>query len=414
MFIFLELTREEFDQFSSNHDQGNYLQSLAMADLLEKRGWDVHLVGIKSKNTVVAGTLLSSMSIKVGRYFSILGGPLLDYNNNYLLTLFFESLKEYIKKNKGLYLNISPNIVYKYCDDRGACLLEKNVLVHQSLLSYGFIHNGFTHTYANENPRVVYVKDLTNLTEQNLIKSYNSSTRTKVNKTKKSNIKIRELTREELPLFEQIMIHTATRQSFNDKGLNYYKHLYDSFGDKAHFMVAEIDFFQYIQENQSKLEKLQQKLKNYSDKEDKLKQYENVQREILALKKKIIETQEFLTTKESEQALAVGLFIDMPQETLFLFGGMYNKYKNFLSPSYYLQHVMMEQSIFKGIERYNFYGIEGIYDGSDGVLNFKKGFEGIVEEKVGTYTLVTSPIKYNMYCALKKIIGNLNSTGVKK
>lgn len=48
------------------------------------------------------------------------------------------------------------------------------------------------------------------------------------------------------------------------------------------------------------------------------------------------------------------------------------------------------------------------------MLNFKKGFEGIVEEKVGTYTLVTSPIKYNMYCALKKIIGNLNSTGVKK
>ncbi|MCB8501398.1 aminoacyltransferase, partial [Enterococcus faecalis] len=72
-----------------------------------------------------------------------------------------------------------------------------------------------------------------------------------------------------------------------------------------------------------------------------------------------------------------------------------------------LQHAMMKQSIEKNLNRFNFYGIEGVYDGSDGVLNFKKGFEGVVEEQLGSYMLVTNPFKYSIYTAMKKGIAKV-------
>lgn len=97
--------------------------------------------------------------------------------------------------------------------------------------------------------------------------------------------------------------------------------------------------------------------------------------------------------------MATGLFIESPQGMVFLSGGMYGHYKNFLSPSYYLQHVMIQQAIAKGLTR--IHGINNVYDDSKEFSNFKKSFKGEEEEQLGTYTLIISSLKYMLY---KKII----------
>ena len=43
-----------------------------------------------------------------------------------------------------------------------------------------------------------------------------------------------------------------------------------------------------------------------------------------------------------------------------------------------LQEYMMLETIKRGIPRYNFLGIQGIFDGSDGVLRFKQNFNGYI------------------------------------
>lgn len=406
---FVELTSDEFNVFSSKHPQGTYVQSVEMAQLLQKRGWQTVFVGLKKEQEIVAAALMSCKPIKLGKYFSISGGPLMDYDDAEIVTEFFEEIKKYIKKHHGLLLKVAPNFVYQHLDSEGTPLDKPQMGIHKRLLGCGLHHNGFTHTYTNDNPRVVYTKDLTNLTEKQLLKSYHSSTRTKVNKTAKSGMTVRKLSREELPLFEDVMFHTANRQDFHDKGLDYYQDLYDSFGNQAHFVATEINFNDYAEDNLKKIEKLQKKIERIGDDETKKGQRENAETELSALKKRLEDVQEFLTLTEKNQKeiLAVGLFIERPQGMLFLFGGMYDQYKNFLSPSYFLQHAMMKQSIEKNLNRFNFYGIEGVYDGSDGVLNFKKGFEGVVEEQLGSYMLVTNPFKYSIYTAMKKGIAKV-------
>ncbi|MHC5227325.1 peptidoglycan bridge formation glycyltransferase FemA/FemB family protein [Enterococcus sp. LJL99] len=404
----VELTDREFDKFAKKHEQGNFLQSVEMAKLLIKRGKNVFFLGMKEDSQVVGAALLFSSPLKMGQSFSIYGGPLLDYSNSQLLNDFLNEVQLFIKKHKGLLLDFSPNLVYQFRNDDGtpSLLSEVQKNVNQTIIKCNFQHDGIDSGYSNSSPKVIYTKNLNELSEKDLIKTYHSSTRAKVNKAAKSNMIIRELSREELPKFEAAMKHTATRCFFSDKGLDYYKALYDSFGEQAHFMAVEINFYDYFQQLMKKIIELQQKI----DCLEKLPKYaskqKNMQNELQRLEKCLATVHDFVKNENQIEILAVGLFIERPQEMLFLFGGMYDQYKKILSSSYYLQHIMMKKTIQKGIPRYNFYGIEGVYDGSDGVLNFKKGFGGIVEERLGNYIGITQPVKYKIYRTIKKLINN--------
>ena len=65
----------------------------------------------------------------------------------------------------------------------------------------------------------------------------------------------------------------------------------------------------------------------------------------------------------------------------------------------------MLETIKRGILRYNFLGIQGIFDGSDGVLRFKQNFNGYIVRKMGTFRYYPSPLKYKMISLIKKLLG---------
>lgn len=80
-----------------------------------------------------------------------------------------------------------------------------------------------------------------------------------------------------------------------------------------------------------------------------------------------------------------------------------------MDPTICCWFIMMKQAIDKGLTWFNLYGVEGVYDGSDGVLNFKKGFGEVVEEQLGTYLLIVNPIKYNIYQVMKTVYRSLKN-----
>lgn len=103
MSDFVELTNDEFYFFSYKHPQGSYLQSLEMCTLLRKRKWQTIFVGLKRKQKIIAAALMASKSIKIGKYYSISAGPLMNYENNELVIEFFFKIKNYIKKITDYY-----------------------------------------------------------------------------------------------------------------------------------------------------------------------------------------------------------------------------------------------------------------------------------------------------------------------
>ena len=54
------------------------------------------------------------------------------------------------------------------------------------------------------------------------------------------------------------------RREYSDKSLEYYEHFYDAFGEQAEFLVASLNFSEYmskLQGEQSKLEEILDKLR---------------------------------------------------------------------------------------------------------------------------------------------------------
>jgi len=98
------------------------------------------------------------------------------------------------------------------------------------------------------------------------------------------------------------------------------------------------------------------------------------------------------------------LFIEQPQEMNYLYSGTYEEYMDYYGP-YQIQDLMINRAVEHGIKRYNFYGIAGKFDGTDGVLGFKTAFNGYARQLVGNFTMPVNPIKYKIYRLLKTLIG---------
>lgn len=60
-----------------------------MCTLLRKRKWQTIFVGLKRKQKFIAAALMASKSIKIGKYYSISAGPLMNYEDNELIIEFF-------------------------------------------------------------------------------------------------------------------------------------------------------------------------------------------------------------------------------------------------------------------------------------------------------------------------------------
>ncbi|SJZ71592.1 alanine adding enzyme [Pilibacter termitis] len=407
---FTTLTEEEYQRHAQNHPLANFLQTKEMARVRKMRGWGVEYVGVKENGEVIATALLARMKIRFGYYYDIDGGFLADFDNKELLSVFTNGLKQHLKSNGALYLTMTPNVVYQQRDWNGNVVGTPKREILNELTSLGFVHHGFEKGFSTASPRWVFVKELRGLDEKSLRKSYQKDAIYSVKKTAQFGITLRELPYEELDKFKQLTEHTAKRRSFQDKPLDYYQAVFKEFGEKAKFMVAEINFKDYIEnlrkreeELQAKLDRIAQNLEKTPNSSKMLNQQREFEAQKATHEKRIEEAEEFRKESGDEDVLLAGaLFIIGKQEVIYLFSGTYDKYKNFYAP-YLIQDEMMKFTIENGIEKYNFYGIDGNFDGSDGVLKFKQSFTGVVEEKIGSFDLVIQPMKYKFYQMLRRI-----------
>ena len=168
-----------------------------------------------------------------------------DYHDTEALTFFMDALKRHAKAKGASQLEITPESPYRLRDTNGASLPDDqngapdNKLIER-LEAIGFTHGGFTVGYTAV-PRWRYLKDLTGITdEKSLLKSYDKRTQWSVKRAQSMGVHVRELSDDELGVFARIEQQTAERRSFEYRGEAYFHRFKEAFGNKAHFMVAEI------------------------------------------------------------------------------------------------------------------------------------------------------------------------------
>lgn len=403
------LTKEEFQTYSNQVSCRSFMQSVQMGDLLEKRGAQIVYLALKQEGKTQVAALVYSLPMLGGLHMELNSGPI--YTQQDALPVFYAELKEYAKQNGVLELLVKPYETYQTFDSEGNAIDVKKKSIIQGLTDLGYQFDGLTTGYPNGEPDWLYYKNLTDLTEKNLLNSFSKKGKPLVKKTETFGIQLKKLKREELSIFKDITRLTSERREYSDKSLEYYEKFYDAFGNQAEFLIATLNFSEYLsklQSEQAKLEGILDKLRldlsknpHSEKKQNQLREYSS-QFETFEVRK--AEARDLIEKYGDEDVVLAGsLFVYMPQETTYLFSGSYTEFNKFYAPALLQKYVMLE-SIKRGIQKYNFLGIEGIFDGSDGVLRFKQNFNGYIVRKAGTFRYYPKPLKFKVISLIKKLL----------
>lgn len=401
---FCELSDKEFEDYALNHQQSNFFQSLYMKELLKQENREVYLLGMKDENNnIVAATLLASSGSFMGKKtYEALKGFLIDYNNKELLAKFTNYIKQFIKEHNGFRLIIDPYIVAKE-RDTDANVVENGI--DNSGVIYYLNKMGFKEVKNSAQVKWTYVLDINGKTSDELLKLCRPNTRNYINRTlNKYKLTLDELSFEELPLFKKITQDTCLRRGFPDRSLEYYQNMYKIFKDKIKVLVTKLDCNLYLETLTKEKDELNNKIESLSDGASNKKKKEVMRNDIKNIDKKIAEVNELKKEHGDYVVLSGAMFILYGNEIVYLFSGSYDEYMKYCG-QYRLQWEMIKYAADNNYQRYNFYGIKDVFDknGKDyGVYEFKKGFNGYVEELLGAYEIGTD-FTYKIYSIMRKI-----------
>lgn len=404
------LSEADYQAFLDSLTECSAFQRPEMAKLLTKRGYQTEFVGLEAEGDIQVAGLLYKIPMTGGLHMEINSGP--ARRDAKYLKAFYHALQDYAKANGALELLVKPYDTYQSFNSDGEPISPENAELIIDFTDLGYSHDGLMTGYPGGEPDWHYVKDLTGLTADTLLKSFSKKGRPLVKKAMSFGTKVRRLERDELHLFKEITASTSDRREYNDKSLEYYQDFYDSFGDKCEFVVATINFKTYTE----KLEASKQALKNKISQLDKThennadsckykKQRQELLNQIETFDKRIQEGMDLIKEHGNKDVIMCGsLFIYTKQEAVYLFSGSYTEFNKFYAPAV-LQEYVMQEAIKRGIACYNFLGIQGIFDGSDGVLRFKQNFNGHIVRKMGTFRYYPKPLRYKTIQGLKKVLG---------
>lgn len=404
------LSREDYETLNTTFKERSFMQTVEMADLLEKRGFDITFLGLEADGAIQVAGVLYSMPMTGGLHMEINSGP--ASTSTAYLSEFYKELKAYAKENGAFELIVKPYDTYQSFDSHGNPNDDEKPELISCLTDLGYSYDGLQTGYPGGEPDWHYVKDLSGLTPETLRKSFSKKGRPLVNKTNSFGIKVRKLTRDELHIFKEITASTSERREYTDKPLDYYEAFYDSFGDKCEFMIATINFQDYLKNVQAGHDKiaadlavLNQKIAEGVNSAKVNKQKAQLDKQIATFDVRLKEAKELIQKHGSEDVVLAGsLFVYTPQEAVYLFSGSYTEFNKFYAPVALQEHVMTE-ALKRGINFYTFLGIQGIFDGSDGVLRFKQNFNGYIVRKMGTFRYYPRPMLHKAITLLKKILG---------
>lgn len=396
---FTILTEEEFKNFTDKNSTKNFFQSIPMYKRQKNLNEEVYLVGVKNDNEeVIAASLLTKTSTFLKhKTFEAFKGFILNYDNLELLKFFVNEVKKFIKERNGCRLTIDPYLPLVHRDIDGNEVLgeETNRELAQYLEKIGF-------KYIGEGAQVkwMFVLDIDGATSEELFSNFKQNTRNLINRTiNKYCLNVRELSYDELAEFKKITSETCERKSFSDRSLEYYQQMFKYFKEDIKVIMTELNCDLYLNSLKSEAlsyEKIIEKSKDKKKKEAEF-QLENINNKI----KKVLELK---SKKGNIIPLSAAMFMLYGDEVIYLFSGSYEEYMEFYG-QYRIQWEMIKYAAQHKYRRYNFYGIKDFKNKDSegyGIYEFKKGFNGYVEELLGLYE-VGFGFTYKLYKLLKKL-----------
>ena len=407
---FCKLTEKEYQKYWNTHPLKTFLSAIEIGKLREKNNWNVEYVGVKENKKIIAATMLLSHKRKFNKYeFYSPRGYLLDFNNEELLKFFTNNLKEYLKENNAYIFRVDPYLIYKERDIDGNIVEDgiDNSQVVNNLYNLGFKK---VQSKALEQVSWMFSLGLEGKTEEQILKEMKPNTRNLIRKAEKFGITVNEISYDELDRFQSIMEETGARKGFSVRKLSYFQEMYNLFHDKdeVKYFITELNLKEYIKRLKEEVKEKEEKINNLSDAKYNDGAKKNLTNEINSLNKRIEDSNNIIKEQGKDIiTLSGSMFMLIQPEVIYLSSGNYEEFMKFNS-QYLIQWELIKYGIKNGFKKHNFYGIpENINEHPKdyGIYEFKKGFNGYVEELIGEYEL---PITwhYKLFKFIHKLKGN--------
>lgn len=407
-----QLEEKEFTAFATSHHYENYLQCVEFAHMKQAEGWKTYLLGGVVAGEIVAASLITATPVFAG-YSCCLApkGFLMDYHNKEQVKQFSQLVCDFLKKEKGLYLRIDPELLYQEHDQNGNVV--EGGFCNQDCVDYlceaGFRHEGFFKGIsANSHVRYTFVTPLENEDEKSLLKKMSKLTQRSIKNTDKYHIRVERITsKEDLDVYVNLISETAKRRHFEVFDKEFYEKQWDFYGDKIWFLCASFYVREYMDTLRIQLAVEEHKLSAYMEDltEKQLKKKKQHEDTIAVLKKNIADAMVVIEKAGDVVPLSAASFVLMQDEIIYFNGGSDERYMKYCG-QYALQWHMIKEGLARGHKQYNFNGLSGIFDESAddyGVFTFKRGFGGHIEEYVGYFNVSLHPLIQKVYGLCRRL-----------
>ena len=399
---------EEYDEFIENNPyKSHFLQSSLWGEF-SKQEKDLipHYVGIKENNKIICATLLLEKKLFLGySYFYAPRGYVINFNDEELLKLFTTELQKYMKKNKGIFLKIDPDIIYKkynYLDK----LIEDDNKIYNSLIGLGYKHLGFTKRFETTEPRYTFRIDF-NQEFEDIEEHFSKTTKQRIKKANDLDVSV--TIDKNTDEFYKLMAITENRKGFITHNKEYYEKLYDIFSkkNKCNIFIGKVNIDKILNNNNKIIDELNIEINNIKKEENLSKSMKTKLSELEKRQEKLsldnIKYSEEQKKYGNEIVLSAHFIVEYGNKAWVLYAGNHDilsyTYANYKT---YYEHIKYYYD--KGIEIYDQFGTVGELEKDDpllGLHEFKKKFGGDYVEFIGEFDLITNKL---MYFLFKKLV----------
>ncbi len=336
--------RHRFNEFIARFETGDLLQSFEWGELKARGGWSpVRVLAELDGKVVAAASLLKRNIPKTNRCIMYAPrGPVLDTQNPELVREFIKYLKVTAQKQGAILLKIDPPVEIE------------DTLSETNLRSVGFkalSSEGFGGTQ----PKCVMQLDLDKPLDE-LMASFKEKWRYNIRLAERKGVSVNlDCTRDELPIFYNLLKETAERDGFLVRNLKYFEDMWDLLVP-AGFMRLALTYYE---------------------------------------------------GKPIGGAVAY-LFGD---KAMYTYGASSNEHRNVM-PNHLMQWRLIEWAKNAGCKWYDFRGVSPRRqpDGHDplaGLNRFKEGFSPRFVEYIGEYDLVLSPAYYWLWSVARPWVSKI-------
>ncbi|MCC6446694.1 MAG: peptidoglycan bridge formation glycyltransferase FemA/FemB family protein [Armatimonadetes bacterium] len=218
-----EPERTRWNEFVAWHPRGDLLQSFEWGDLKARHGWiPIRLAAEEDGRIVAAASLLKRpLPIPGKSFFYASRGPVFDTGRPEALSFLLEGVRKRAAEEGAILLKIDPAI--ETSDELAVPLLAEE----------GFAPIGGKGGFGGTQPKCVMQLALAPSAEE-LLANCKQKARYNIRLAERKGALVRgDCTREDVPVFYDLLVETARRDGFLVRGLKYYEDMWDILVEKG-------------------------------------------------------------------------------------------------------------------------------------------------------------------------------------